>query len=410
MEGYLTKRNALAALTLLIFLVAWNREINLLYGMSALVGATLLIAFLLAGQALKGVTAVRLLPATASEEETIEMELVVENAGRAGRYMIELIDLFPAGAPAHRRPMTFIAELPGRKRREYRTEVVCDKRGEYRIGPLKIASAYPLGISSVEKTMPDSCPTLLVYPKLFPIARLPLISGAAFPMSGVEAISKGGGSEDFFGTREYRRGDSLKYVHWPSTARRGEMIVKEFEIRAATEVTLLLDLDQNSSVGERRETTLEYAVKIAGSITQYALDRGHDVQLIGYNRKGCYVPAGRGTNQLAAVLEALARVESDGAVSYPSALVRSAPALRDGATAVLFFLRSDHAVEETLHGVALLAAKRIRPISIFFDPETFLRKTASPTPRRNRLADEMIARGEPVYFVSKGDRLAEIFT
>src|SRR3569832_2506987 len=182
MGRFLTKRNARLLLNVITFLVAWNREINLLYGMFALLSATLLLACIIPRYALRGLLAARTLPPTAFEDEEIEMKVMVENSGWAGRYLIEVIDAFPAAEPSLRHPMTFIGRLPGGERLTYPVKAGCYKRGRYRIGPLKIGSAYPLGVSSVERPMTEPCPTLMVYPKVFPVASFPLMSGATLPM------------------------------------------------------------------------------------------------------------------------------------------------------------------------------------------------------------------------------------
>ncbi|HET6370358.1 MAG TPA: DUF58 domain-containing protein, partial [Nitrospiria bacterium] len=323
MQRYLNKKTALILLTLVSFFLAWNRTINLLYAMFALLGATLVLAYILPRRALRGVSALRTLPATAFEGEEIEVAVHLKNAGWTPRYMIEVVDAIPSAEPSLRRPMTFVARLSGGSARDYCYPVTCYKRGVYRVGPLSLRSAYPLGIRSAEKVLSDDQHDLLVYPKTFEIPVFPL-AGARLTLSGVEALSKAGGSQEFFGTREYKHGDSLKHIHWPSTARHGSLIVKEFEQRASTEVSLFLDLHRDSLFGEGRETTLEYAVKIAASIGKYALEKGHNVQLIGFGKSPWMVPSSRGSDHLGDLLEILARVESDGVVSFPSALSQAA--------------------------------------------------------------------------------------
>ena len=180
----------------------------------------------------------------------------------------------------------------------------------------------------------------LVYPEVFDIATLPILSGSAAPMSGVEAASKAGGSEEFFGTREYRQGDSLRYIHWPSTARHSQLIVKEFEIRASVEVTIVIDLQRNSDIGKGKETTLEYAVKIAASTAKYSLDRGHTVQLVCFGKTSTSFPRPRGIPNSRRSLKALAKVTADGTVSYSQAVNRASEFMRDGGTAILVFSES----------------------------------------------------------------------
>lgn len=409
MRRLVTKRTVLVLLAFLFYLVAWNRDINLLYGMCALLFATLIVSHILPVFSLNGIAVSRSLPSAAFEGDEIEVKVSIENRGRGSRHMIEVVDSIPATEPALRRPMSFVGRLGGKKKREYFFKLPCYKRGEYTVGPLNIRSAYPMGISSVEKSPAEDPPQLLVYPRVFAIAHLPVVSRSAMITSGVEALSRTGGSEDFFGTREYREGDSLRYIHWPSSARHAQLIVKEFEIRASTEVTILMDLQRGSDIGEEKETTLEYAVKIAASIAQYVLEKGHGLQVIGYGKSPHIVSSSRGASQLARVLDALARVEADGEVPYSRAISRSIDHIREGGTVVLIFSRSDYDMEEYLYCLDLLRAKRIWPVGIFIESESFTKSQETVRPRSSDLVAEFMSMGTPLYFVFRGDNLQEIF-
>jgi uncharacterized protein (DUF58 family) len=409
MSKYLSKRNLLILLSVVFFLIAWNRAINLLYGMFALLSATLILSLILPRYSVRGIHASRTLLPTAFEGEVVPISVQMRNDNRSSRFMIQTVDFFPAAEDGLRMPMSFVAKLEGKASREYTYQVTCYKRGEYAIGPLRIRSAYPLGIASVEKTMEQTVLPLLVYPQVFEISRLPLVSGSSMPMSGVEAVSKAGGSEEFFGTREYRQGDSLRYIHWPSTARHSQMIVKEFEIRAATEVTLLLDLHKDSDIGTGKETTLEYAVKIAASIAQYALQRGHAVQLAGYGKREHVIPVGCGLNRLAALLEELARVKADGTVRFPQTIRRSADLMRDGGIAVLICCQQSIGSAEFLSSINLLMAKRTRLLNVvideggFFDPPRAFSLNADP------VIQELMGDGAFFYTITRGADLPEVF-
>jgi uncharacterized protein (DUF58 family) len=229
------------------------------------------------------------------------------------------------------------------------------------------------------------------------------------PMSGVEAVSKAGGSEEFFGTREYRQGDSLRYIHWPSTARHSQMIVKEFEIRAATEVTLLLDLHKDSDIGAGKETTLEYAVKIAASIAQYALQRGHAVQLACYGKREHVIPGSRGLNHLAALLEELARVQADGAVRFPQTIRRAADLMRDGGTAVLICCQQSIGSADMLSSINLLMAKRTRLLSVVIDEGSFLNPPRAFSLNADPVIQKLMGDGAFFYTITRGVDLQEVF-
>lgn len=414
MERYLTKRRLLFLLAAFILFAAWNRGLNLLYGMFALLVATTLLAHLFPRLMLRGISVNRSYPKSVIEGESLLLEVTLVNRSAFARRMIEVVDRVPPAAEDERRPMSFVAKLAGRERRNYRYELRCDLRGEHSLGPLTVRSGFPLGIVTRERLLPDTVSSLLVYPSMFPIVSLPLAASGNLPLRGAVAVSRAGGSEDFSGTREYRRGDSPRFIHWPSTARHGEMIVKEFEMRAATEVTIVLDLHKHAQIGSGKESTLEYAVKIAASITRYVLAQGHDAQLMASGARPWFVPAGRGVAQLARVLEVLARVQADGDIYYSRAVEQAVETMREGAAAILIFADYERDISGQLRALALLRARRIKPLCVFLNRRSFGAMQAVGGKEGAVGAAELHRRfdaeGVPSYLVSMGDSLERVFS
>ena len=109
------------------------------------------------------------------------------------------------------------------------------------------------------------------------------------------------------------------------------------------------------------------------------------------------------------MLDQLARLKGDGRISYAKAMVRAAEWMRDGSTAVLF-VHGGESLEEYLYPLALLQAKRIRLVVMFFDRASF-RGEASPVCSSDHpLVQEFLAMGAKLYFVERGMDLAELFT
>jgi len=104
---------ALALLAGLTYLLAWNRGINLLYGMFALLAATLAVARWRATRSLVGIEAQRSLPSAAFENDEIEIVVTVANRSRHTRRMIETRDDLPCASEEQRRPTTFVGRLKG---------------------------------------------------------------------------------------------------------------------------------------------------------------------------------------------------------------------------------------------------------------------------------------------------------
>ena len=108
------------------------------------------------------------------------------------------------------------------------------------------------------------------------------------------------------GIRNYEPGDSFNRIHWPTTARTGELMVKLFELDPASDIWVILDLDKSVHVGEGDEGTEEYAVKIAASIARFFLVANRSVGFISYGKQLFVEEAERGAQHYTRILEALA--------------------------------------------------------------------------------------------------------
>jgi uncharacterized protein (DUF58 family) len=163
-----------------------------------------------------------------------------------------------------------------RLRTAYRVEQV--PRGRYRFSGATIAIEDPFGLSRREQALADTG-SLLVYP------RLTLLS-ALFSERGVR--SHGGGRMllrrptgfELHSVREYQDGESLRRVHWPSTARRQQLMVKELEDAPRDEVAVLLDAQEGFSAGPRLDTSFDVQVRAAGSILWTHARRGRHARLV----------------------------------------------------------------------------------------------------------------------------------
>jgi uncharacterized protein (DUF58 family) len=83
---------------------------------------------------------------------------------------------------------------------------------------------------------------------------------------------------EFYGSKEYQHGDSLKHIHWRNTARLGHFMLKEFEQASQGSVTVAFETRRDFGTG--RETTLEYSIKIAASLAKLCADSGHSIDII----------------------------------------------------------------------------------------------------------------------------------
>jgi len=404
MRGFLTKRNLLILLTIVFFIIALNRGIALIYCLFAMLSSTIITSFILSKISISGIEVTRTTLPTSFEDNWLEFKINIKNNGSINKYMLEIIDSFPLAEPENINPLVFVSVILKKNEREYKYRLKCYKRGECELGPLKLQSGYPLGIFFSNKTFQDKR-RVVIYPKTFPIPSLPLIGGGLISQVGTESLSKSGGCEEFFGIREYRMGDSIRFIHWPSTAKHGSLITKEFEQRISTEISIILNLHQDADIGMGKDTTLEYGVKIAGSIAQYAIEKGHSVQMICWGKRHTIIKPSKGLFHLSEILEALACAKADGYLSYHRVLTEASNYTKDGGAALLFFTNQDKAdgkFEEIQEALKFLRLKRIKLMGIFFKKETFLDNQPS---NENPLIEDFIINGDIFYSFGKGDNL-----
>jgi uncharacterized protein (DUF58 family) len=151
----------------------------------------------------------------------------------------------------------------GHARLQWQSALVCQQRGVYRLGPHRLTTADPLGFFQLTVTYPQT-DTVVIYPRVLQLPPVLLPQGAQSgaarrrrPLLGTQPAAT---------VRTYQETDSLRYVHWPLTAHRGLLMVKELESEPAGAVWIVLDLDQAQHRGRDAASTLELAVTAAASL------------------------------------------------------------------------------------------------------------------------------------------------
>ncbi|MBU0484299.1 MAG: DUF58 domain-containing protein [Proteobacteria bacterium] len=370
MERFLSKRIIFLALTIILFLTAWNRGIPLLYLMFSLLLATLLLGHLLPQMVLGRIDVERLAPKVAVAGDVVRLSFFLRNRGFFPRFMVEVIDTFPCGEYGKTEPMLFVSSLSPRSEVNRELHIPCAVRGEYMLGPLQVASAFPLGLARRQKTIAGHSPRILVYPATFPIPDIPIKPMSAKHREAGESLSIAGGSEEFFGIREYRDGDSIRMVHWPSSARRNQLLVKEMEVRVSAQVTLLLDLNTLAHAGKGSAHSLEYVIKIAASICLHTLERHHQVQLMSYGERLHLSPCRSGKEHLQELMTMLAKVKI-GQMPFLQLIQRADAVMQDGQSVILVCSGRSLDSLQMRQALALLQAKRMQSIVVMVETDGF---------------------------------------
>lgn len=401
----------LAGLTLVAYAAAINRGQALPWAIAALLLATLITGFAWPRWLVKRLSVTRSGPERAEESETILFHVTVRNHGWLPRFMVEAVDHLPfigAGqgdATPEEKVLGVVAYIGGDATRSFDVPLLCEKRGFYRLGPVGLASSFPLGLIEAREQKNGGVQTLTIYPDVFPIVSLPLTGTPSEIHRGGFLLPEGAGAAEFSGLREYRRGDNPRHVHWPTTARLNELMVKEFEPLASASLYIALDMSADANVGKGKHSSFEYAVRIAASIGRYACSNGMPIRLHGEGARQLAVGLGSGEAHYRDMLDALAVAAADGAIPYAKVLHNVAMNCRHGQTVVVFLAEPQERVAETLQAIALLRARGAYVLAIAFDRDTFLDKESSASSPWAGLLDL----GVGYLTLRKGDDLIRVF-
>jgi hypothetical protein len=162
--------------------------------------------------------------------------------------------------------------------REVAYQIRSDVRGQFEIGPMTVRISDPFGLVELGRSFRTTVP-ITVVPRTVPLPQIPL--GGAWTGSGdnrPRAFATG--SAEDVTVREYRHGDDLRRVHWRSSARVGELMVRREEQPWQSRATLFLDNRARAHRGQGLASSLETAVSAAASIAVHLSQRGFTVRLV----------------------------------------------------------------------------------------------------------------------------------
>ena len=179
-------------------------------------------------------------------------------------------------------------------------------RGRYRFEAVRAVFDDPFGLARAETQLGGES-TLLVYPRLVDLVRF-FSEGSGAMLAGGRVLLRRTAGFDLHSVREYEQGESLRKVHWPTTARRGTLMVKELEDTPHDEIGVLLDADARAVVGE----SFDVQVRAAGSLlrAQTLRSRRAVLTVTSSPPESCHVASFDSEWRLA--LELLAAVEPTG--------------------------------------------------------------------------------------------------
>jgi uncharacterized protein (DUF58 family) len=159
-----------------------------------------------------------------------------------------------------------------------RYQIHTENRGRYPVGPMHVRVGDPLGMVDLDQVLTSSA-SILVTPRTEPLPQIQLTGRWAGAGDNRTRDLLGGGSPDVT-IRDYRLGDDLRRIHWPSSARAGELMVRREEQQWQSRCTLLIDNRRISHRGYGTHSSIETAVSATASIIRYLVAQDFEVRLV----------------------------------------------------------------------------------------------------------------------------------
>jgi uncharacterized protein (DUF58 family) len=342
-----------------------------------------------------------------------EVVLRTENVGRLPTSVLLLEDTLPYVLGA--RPRFVLDRVRPDRRLEVSYKVRSEVRGRFTIGPLTVRLTDPFGLVELTRSFHAS-DLLVITPRVVPLPAVRL-TGEWGGSGESRARSIATAGEDDVATRVYRQGDDLRRVHWRSTARYGELMVRREEQPWQSRGAILLDVRAAAHRGDGPGSSVEWAISAAASVGVHLARTGYDVRLVtdtgsevGGHISAAPSASSMGTTE-STLLDALA-------VTQPSTSGSLAPGIeamrRGGGEGLLIAVLGAIDVDEAEQLARLRQHGATTGIALMLDPSTWV--TTVPRQRALSGADEraearavLSGAGWRILEARYGDDLADVW-
>ena len=240
LERMITLERVIWLLAVVVFVVAWNRGLHLLYAMFAFLVSALLISYLGAWWQLRGISAVLNLPNDGFAQQQINASIHLN--AKSKRYLL-LAQLSHQHNILSDESFAVFDEVKGKTQQPLTLRFL--RRGEHQFEQVNVTSYFPFGLVKLSKTLLVPCVSSVIYPKISPLRRLPEqhLLGSQIDGDIPQHLQKA--EEDFAMVRAYRDGDEMRHMHWRMSAKHNQWIVKEFDSTKMPAIAIILNANPN---------------------------------------------------------------------------------------------------------------------------------------------------------------------
>lgn len=365
----------------------WN---TLLIGMGGLILVAYLWARLLA-RGLRGSRHLRF--GWVSVGDRLGEQFEIHNKGGLPVLWVEIVD--ESNVPGYK--VSVVRSIGPRTSDRWRQSAVCQQRGQFRLGPWALHSADPFGIFKVIIPYPET-EEIIIHPPIHSQIPVPLPDGQSSGRARARQRSWQA-TINAASVRHYQPQDPLKWIHWPTTAHRNSLFIRQFDLDAAGDVWILLDFQAAVQLGQGADGTEEHMVLLAAALSVQGLEQHRAIGLATYGQQPRLITPGRGENQSWKLLRALALVTADGQADLKVALRDLGQVARRQSAATIITPSSD---DKWLPDLMQLAQRGIHCNVVLLDRDSFQEGPEPAIGLSKGLRDTIRRHGFDCYLIRQG--------
>ncbi len=262
-------------------------------------------------------------------------------------------------------PLRRVTGVSAGGRARWTVRHTCTRRGLFTLGPTSLRTAGPFDLLPLRLEFPQYR-TLLVAPPVIPLPPIEIAGGGRAGQGRPRAAALEP-TVSAAGVRPHQPGESMRRIHWPTSARRGALHVRRFESTPSSDWWIALDLHAAAHFGRESASTLEHAITLCASLAARGLAGRHAVGLSAHGNSLLWLPPAGGEVQRQRILHRLALAQA-GTRPLGALLLRMQRRLRPDASLVLI---TAEAGGHWLPDLLTLVRRGIVPTVLLLDPRPF---------------------------------------
>lgn len=324
------------AMMLFMGLAAINSQANLLFAVFGLMIGVLIVSGIVSRIVLKRLDIRRILPEFLVVGQAAVLQYEFVNTKRFWPSLSVTLGEISGSEAFSKQPQAYLLHAAAGMTAHVPMSVMPVRRGLHHFDRYQLSTSFPFGFikRAVDRRRAEG---ILIHPPLAQIDPRLLSMCLSAEQSGQRMKPRRGGTDEFYGVKEFREGENPRWIHWRRSARTGTLVAKEMTQVAPPRLLILLDtFIPPADKTPARLSLVERAIAMAASLVTRTLDQGLAVGLYTWSNDWVHIQASRGKRHSRDLMSLISQLPLNSGHDTRELLARSAQFMRPGTTAILF--------------------------------------------------------------------------